>query len=82
MKIMGYKKVDFTGDDNVKISGYTVFLFAEYDKQINGIIRGCFADKIFLSEEKFKALMIDELYEAQKDVLPLYNRFGKLERFI
>lgn len=82
MKIMGYKKVEFTGDDNIQIKGYTVFLFDDYDKQVDGEIRGCFAEKVFFSDNKFRDLSVEELYELQKEVTPLYNRFGKIERFI
>lgn len=82
MKIMGYKKVEFTGDDNIVINGFTVFLFGDYDRQIDGNVRGCYAEKVFLSDQKFKDLKVAELYEAQKEVIPLYNKYGKIERFI
>lgn len=82
MKIAGYKKVDFTTDDNVNISGYSVYFFDNFDKQSNFVERGCYFEKAFLNKKKFDELKVHEFFEEQKDVTILYNRYGKIERFI
>lgn len=57
-------------------------MFSDYDRQIDGNVRGCYAEKLFLSEQKFKDLKVVEIYDSQKEVIPLYNKYGKIERFI
>lgn len=82
MKIAGYKKVSFTTDDNVKISGYKVYFFGDFSKQINKEIRGCYFESAFLSDIKFHEMNVHEAFESQTEVTILYNRYGKFERFI
>lgn len=82
MKIAGYKKVDFKADNNVTINGYTVYFFDDFSKQSNFIERGCFFEKAFLSKNKFDDLNVHKIFEEQKEITLLYNKYGKIERFI
>lgn len=81
MKIAGYKKVDFKSDDNIVISGYSVYFFDDFAKQTNYVERGCYFEKAFLSRTKFDDLNVHKLFEEQKDITLLYNKYGKIVRF-
>lgn len=78
MRIVGYRKSDFTAKDGHEVKGYNVF--TEEDITSNGT--GVQCDKIYLSEQKVATmgLNLDELLE--KEVAISYNRWGKVSDII
>lgn len=82
MKVAGYKYMKFNTDDNATIEGYKVYFFEDFEKQIPKEQRGCYFESAFISSAKFVDLKVYDIYEAQSDITLLYNKYGKIERFI
>lgn len=74
MRIVGYRKSDFTAKDGREVKGYNVF--TEEEIASNGV--GVQCDKLYLSEQKVATmgLNLDDLVE--KEVVISYNRWGKV----
>lgn len=72
-KIVGYKIVDFTGKNGVKVEGVTMFLASPIEVNRGA---GIAVEKVFLNSEKLKELSFTPRVD---EVISLaYNRFGKV----
>lgn len=74
MKIVGYRKSDFTTKDGTFISGYNIF--TEEVIADGGV--GVQTDKYYLSDAKIKSFGLDLDQLVGKEVLISYNRWGKI----
>lgn len=76
VKILGYKKVDFNGNDGTNVKGYSVYFFYN---AVGEDAKGYLVDRYFLTEKKFEQFNIKALFKEQSDCEILYNRYGKIE---
>lgn len=72
--IVGYKKVDFNRDGS-EVHGYRIYLASEPESENEF---GMITDNCFLSSQKFQDANIVKLYKSQAKVLPIYNKYGKI----
>lgn len=80
MQVIGFKGVQFETDDKTLIKGFNVYIIDKIESKF--VHDGFFAEKIFLSEQKFNDFNIRGLYENETPFTILYNRFGKVEKII
>lgn len=72
MNILGYKVVSFDTKDRSHISGIRFYVSYKVDgKDMFGLM----TDKIFISDAKLRG----QQFEIGYKILPVYNRFGKVE---
>lgn len=74
MRVVGYRKSDFTAKDGTEVKGYNLFLEEPVTK--NG--KGIQTDKIYLSEKKVADNGIDLDGLIGKNVSLAYNKWGKV----
>lgn len=77
MKVVGYRRVDFVGNDGKQIAGYSVFC-AENIKPDFGA--GCAVDKIFLSDRRLAQMGYMPCIDDELQVS--YNKYGKLDSVV
>lgn len=74
MRVVGYRKSDFTAKDGTAVKGYNIYL--EDDIVKGGV--GKQTDKIYMSEKKIEDNNIDLDALLGKSVALAYNRWGKV----
>ena len=74
MKIIGFKRSDFTTKDGVAITGYNVYVANEIAPNQG---KGVQVDRIYLSDNKIAREKIDLDALLEREVRILYNRFAK-----
>lgn len=72
MKVIGFRNVDFTGQDGRPVRGLSLYLSQPITK--NGC--GEAAEKVFLSERIMSGMTA--IPELGEEVEPVYNKFGKV----
>lgn len=70
MKVIGYRKSEFTTPDNKNISGYNIFLSYPLDK---GVGEG--SERMFMTVDKLLACGYTP--EIGDEIRVEYNRYGK-----
>lgn len=80
MRILGYKKNSFKGNDGNEVRGYNVYLaYIVNDKD------GCgyqpLRKSFWLSEKKLVEFEVDSIMRNSVDVEPIMNLYGKLAGF-
>lgn len=78
MKIVGYRKSDFTAKDGNQVKGFNVFL----ETPITSGGEGVQTEKIYLSEGKLAKMGVDLNEIFGKEVTLAYNRWGKVEQIL
>ncbi len=73
MKIIGFKKVDFTPKGEQPIKGYKVFCTLKDENTT-----GTSCDSFFVSDSRAAGWVP----EVGKDVELVYNKFGKIDRVV
>lgn len=74
MTVVGYRRVDFSGQDGKQITGYSVFCAYPITSE-GGAGNGC--DKIFLSDRKLAQQ--GYMPKIGDEVKVSYNRYGKVD---
>lgn len=72
MKVIGFRYVDFTGQDGRPVRGMSLYLSQQISKNGSGEA----AEKVFLSERLLNVLSVTPA--LGDEVEPVYNRFGKV----
>lgn len=72
MKVIGFRNVDFTGQDGRPVRGLSLYLSQPITK--NGC--GEAAEKVFLAERIVNSMAA--VPELGEEVEPVYNKFGKV----
>lgn len=72
MKVIGFRNVDFTGQDGRPVRGMSLYLSQPITK--NGC--GEAAEKVFLSERIVNSMAA--IPALGEEVEPVFNRFGKV----
>ena len=78
MKIVGYRKSDFTAKDGKEIKGYNIFT----EEEITSVGEGVQCDKIYLSEQKVANMGLNLSDLVGKEVLISYNRWAKVSAIV
>lgn len=79
MKLIGYRKSDFTTKDGLPVTGYNVYIATEIDPRRGG---GVSVERDYLSDAKLSRenLKLDEL--LGHDIKVYYNRYGKIDSIV
>lgn len=75
MKLVGYKRSDFTTKDGARVTGFSVFLASPVDEKRG---KGEEVERIYLTDNRIKAENIDLDEMLNKQVRASYTRFGKI----
>lgn len=75
MKIIGIKKLDFTGSDGNPVSGMQLFLTSPIEQEKG---EGEETEKIFLSSDKLSKMLFKP--KLRDEVTVVYNKYGKCDR--
>lgn len=80
MRILGYKKNLFKGQDGQEVNGYNVYL-AYIVKDDDGCGYQPLKKSFWLSPSKMRQFEVDTLMRNSVDVEPIMNLYGKLAGF-
>jgi hypothetical protein len=72
MKVIGFRNVDFTGQDGRPVRGLSLYLSKPITKDGSGET----VEKVFLSERILNSM--EAIPALGEEVEPVYNRFGKV----
>lgn len=76
MKIIGYRKADFTTKDGVEVTGYNAYIATEIDPRFGA---GVAVERVYLSDAKIAREKLELAKLMGKDVKVYYNRYGKVD---
>lgn len=80
MRVIGYKKADFTAKDGKDINGYHIVL-AYKIKDDEGFGYYPLGKKVWISQNKFESNNVHDIVTKCVDVEPVYNMYGKFDSF-
>lgn len=75
MKLVGFRKSDFTAKDGTQVKGVNVYL----EEPVDGNGKGLATEKVYLSDAKIEKMNIDIDSLIGEDVRLSYNRWGKVD---
>ena len=79
MKMIGYRRADFTTTDKIEITGYNVYIATEIDPR-NGA--GVMVERMYLSDAKIAREHIDLEKIIGREIRVYYNRYGKIDSIV
>ena len=79
MKMIGYRRADFTTTDKIEITGYNVYIATEIDPR-NGA--GDMVERMYLSDAKIAREHIDLEKIIGREIRVYYNRYGKIDSIV
>lgn len=79
MKIIGYRKADFTTKDGVEVTGYNAYIATEIDPRYG---KGDAVERVYLSDAKIAREGIDLAKLMGKEAKIYYNRYGKVDSIV
>lgn len=79
MEIIGFSRNNFKTQDGVEINGVNLYLTSPVAK---GRGEGLIAESLYVTDRRLAACGISLDGLVGKDVIPVFNRRGKLERLI
>lgn len=79
MKLIGFRRCDFTAKDGKEIKGFHVYIGSEIKADQGG---GYAVERNYISAEKLARSDVSLDGLLGKDINLLYNRYGKVEQLI
>lgn len=79
MKIVGYRRNDFTTNDGKQITGCNVYIATEIDPR-NG--SGMSVERTYLSDSKLAREGIDLSAILNHEIKVYYNRYGRVDSIV
>lgn len=79
MRIIGYRKSDFTTKDGVAVTGYSVYIATEIDPRRGA---GVSVERQYLSDAKLAKEGIDLASLMDREVKVYYNRYGRVDSIV
>lgn len=79
MKIIGYRKSDFTTKDGVSVTGYSVYIATEIDPRRGA---GVSVERQYLSDAKLAKEGINLADLLDREVKVYYNRYGRVDSIV
>lgn len=76
MRIIGYRKADFTTKDGIEIKGWNAYIATEIDPRYGN---GVAVERLYLSERKLEREGIDLEKILNHELRVYYNRYGKVD---
>ena len=80
MRIIGFKKNDFTTKDNEVVRGYNVYLGYVVESS-KGFGYNPLNKNFWISEKKFNEYCVEDICRKSVNVEPTINLYGKLSGF-
>lgn len=79
MKIIGYRRADFSGSDGKKVTGNNVYVATDIDSRYGA---GMSVERLYLSDGKCERENIDLAALIDREIKVYYNRFGKIDSIV
>ena len=79
MKMIGYRRADFTTTDKIEITGYNVYIATEIDPRSGA---GVSVERMYLSDAKIARENLDLEKLLGRKIKVYYNRFGKIDSIV
>ena len=79
MRVLGYRKSDFTAEDGTAIKGFNVFIGSDIDPERG---EGLATERVYMSDNKLERNGIDLVELLEKDVKVYFNKFGKVDTIV
>ena len=76
MRIIGYRKADFTTKDGIEIKGWNAYIATEIDPRYGA---GLMTERVFLSDAKLEREGIELEKILNRDIRVYYNRYRKVD---
>lgn len=78
MKVVGFRRCEFTAKDKTEVKGYNIFV----EEEISSNGKGLQTNKYFFSDAKIAKLNMDIEGMLDHNIILSYNRWGSVEHVI
>ena len=79
MKIIGYQRADFAGEDGKQIKGNNIYIATEINPHCGAGIR---VERSYLTDNKCEREGIDLAALLDQEIKVYYNRYGKIDSIV
>lgn len=79
MKIIGYQRADFMGEDGKQVTGNNIYIATEINPRYGAGVR---VERSYLTDGKCEREGIDLAALLNQEIKVYYNRYGKIDSIV